>query len=146
MEPRAKPGVVGTDSGVVIAAVGTDGLLYYCAFALQPLLFESASPISRSVTFSATGPVGLGLTSNNTIAAVAVGSDGLLYYSFRKLEPGGRWSDFRAIDSDVAVSPFGGATVIVRGSRIMVAAVLPDGSLCRSDYLSGTGWTPLGTG
>ena len=62
---------------------------------------------------------------------------------FRQLAIGGSWSAARAIDSSVKVSPLGGATVIARGNNIMAFAVLPDGRVCRSDFVNGIGWLPL---
>ncbi len=143
LDPHAKPGVVGTLDGLAVVAVGTDGLLYSCGFGLMPMMVESLVAIDQTTRFAALGPVALALAGTSTLVAVAVGADGLLYAMFRQLAIGGSWSAVRPINSSVKVSPLGGATVVARGNNIMAFAVLPNGRICRSDFVSGLGWLPL---
>jgi hypothetical protein len=143
LDPHAKPGVVGTLDGLVVVAVGTDGLLYSCGFGLMPMMAESLIAIDQTTRFASRGPVGLALTGGDTLVAVAVGADGLLYSMFRRLTFGSSWSAPSTIDFITKVSPLGGATVIARGKNIIVIATLPDGRVCRSDFIGGLGWLPL---
>ncbi len=93
LNPRAKPGVVGTFDGLaVVAAVGMDGLLYSCGFGLTPMMAEGLIAVDQTIRFAALGPVALALAGSNTLVAVAVGADGLLYAMFRQLAIGGSWS------------------------------------------------------
>jgi len=146
LEPRAKPGGVVAQGGVAVIAAGTDGLLYSCAFGLAPIMFESLIPVDHTVHVAAAGPLALALAPGEVLVAAAVGADGLLYSATRPLTFGGRWSPLRPVDPQVKVAPLGGASLVVRGNRIMVFAVLPDGKPCRADHIGGTGWTPLRAG
>jgi hypothetical protein len=143
LDPRARPGVVGTFDGLVVVAVGVDGLLYSCGFGLMPMMVEGLTPIDQTTRFAALGPVALALTGANTLVAAAVGADGILYAMSRQLVVGASWSTVYPVDYSVKVSPLGGATIVARGHNIMVFAVLPDGRVCRSDFVSGIGWLPL---
>jgi hypothetical protein len=146
LEPRVKPGLIGNLDGIATVAVGTDGLLYACGFGMQPFMFETLTTISPAPLFARQGQIGLGLTIGNTLVAVAVGADSLLYATFRPLVLGGNWSPLIPIDAYTQVSPLGGAIVVTQGDRVMVFAVLPDGRPCRADYTPGTGWSALSAG
>jgi hypothetical protein len=138
--PGAKPGFVGIeDQGVAIVGIGADRHLYSWVLSLP--LSETVD-IFPDMEFSTSGPVGLAL-AGDTLVAAAVGTDGLVYAAFRRLEENGGWFMARPVDSSVQVSRLGGAQVVVQANAITVLAILPDGRPCRADHYSNVGWTHL---
>jgi hypothetical protein len=142
LDPRARPGLVGTESALFACAVGTDGLLYSYDFDLAAGVIAVPGAVDAAVTVGVSGPTSIVVTDGDLLVVLAVGSDRLLRAAFRR--GAGAWSSLQPVDDSTQVSPLGGVSAVALSAGSVAAfAVLPDGRPCWSQWLNGIGWDAL---
>jgi hypothetical protein len=124
-----------------VLAVGTDGQLLSAG--LSPPAVVPMAPVDPSASVARLGPVALVLVGADLLVALAVGAEGLLRFSTRRLgEPA--WAPLSIVDFNVAVSPLAGV-VATRVGLIGAAAICSrvDGRLMFTTFTLGSGFDAL---
>jgi hypothetical protein len=141
LDPRVQPGLAGNDSALAVLAVGTDGQLLSAA--LSPAAIVPLTPVDVSAPVARLGPVALVLVGADLLVALAVGVEGLLRFSTRRLaDPA--WAPLSVLDFNVAVSPLGGVVatrVGLNGAAAVCSRI--DGRLMFTAFTPASGFDPL---
>ncbi|HET6870785.1 MAG TPA: S8 family serine peptidase [Solirubrobacteraceae bacterium] len=141
LDPRVQPGLAGNDSALAVLAVGTDGQLLSAA--LSPAAVVPLTPVDASAPVARLGPVALVLVGADLLVALAVGVEGLLRFSTRRLSDP-VWAPLSVLDFNVAVSPLGGVVatrVGLNGAAAVCSRI--DGRLMFTSFTPASGFDPL---
>jgi len=140
-DPGARPALISTGSLLLAAAIADDGFLRVVS--IDPVLGTMELPVVvDSVLYLPTsGPIALGLTAQNVVVMV-VDYQNVVRAATRPIA-GGAWTPLLPLLSPVAISPFGGVTLVSIDLGVMALAVSSDGIVCSALSMDGILWSSM---
>ncbi len=143
-DPGARPALISVGDQLLAAGIADDGFLRVVS--IDPIAGTMELPVvvDSVLYLPRSGPTALGLTAQNIVVMV-VDYQNVVRAATRPIA-GGAWTPLLPLLSPVAISPFGGATLVSIDLGIMALAVSSDGVVCSALSMDGILWswmTPL---
>ena len=143
-DPGARPALITLGSQLLAAAIGDDGFLRIISIDPAAGTIEPPEVVDSVLYLPRSGPIALGLTAQNVVVMV-VDYQNVVRAATRPIA-GGAWTPLLPLLSPVAISPFGGVTLVSIDLGVMALAVSSDGVVCSALSMDGILWswmTPL---
>lgn len=143
-DPGARPALIQVGNQLLAAAIADDGLLRVVSIDPIADTLEPPLVVDSMVNLPRSGPIALGLTAQNIVVMV-VDYQNVVRAATRPIA-GGAWTPLLPLLSPVAISPFGGVTLVSIDLGVMALAVSSDGVVCSALSVDGILWswmTPL---
>lgn len=142
MEPGARPALLAVGDTLLAATVGSEGWLRVTIIDPVAGTIDVPVVVDVQVTMATSGPVALA-RSRTKVVVLGVDTEGVLWRATRPVT-GGDWTELVAVDSDRAISGFGGvAAASMADLGVMALVVGRDGRILSSLSGDGSTWPPL---